>query len=133
MSASIWYKDKRLYSGSGGVISNLSDRIMDTASYAGHLSDDVLAFVACLTHPSSHSLDYLSLEDLKVLTLLLIKAVNEFEKEGYFIIDAEEMEYLIKHNMPVDVRSDQRQALELIKGLTEVIEELEMERQSNVC
>jgi len=106
---------------------------MSSLSWGGSVNDDILAFVACLIYSTDHSLDNLSTEDLRVLTLLLIKAVNELENEGYFVISAREREYLIKNNLPLDVRSDLRQALELIKGLTEVIEELEMERQSNVC
>jgi len=131
MSTSIRYKKKLLYDGSGGVISNLSDRIMSTAPK--ETNDDILAFVAYLVHPADSNLKCLGLEDIKVLTQLLIKAVDEFEKEGYFVISAKERESLMKHNMPLDVRSDKRQALDLIKGLKEVIEELEMENQSNVC
>ena len=93
------------------------------------MSDDVLAFVACLNYPMDHSLDDLSLEDVKVLTQLLIKAINELDQEGYFFIDDEDKEYLVMHNMPTDIRSDKKQALDLIKGLEEIIQELEAEEK----
>jgi len=98
---------------------------MSSLSWGGSVNDDILAFVACLIYSTDHSLDNFSREDLKVLTLLLIKAVNELEDEGYFVISTRETEYLIKNNLSLDVRSDKRQALELIKGLEEIIKELE--------
>jgi len=125
MSASIWYKKRLLYDGSTSILSGLSNKIMSSLSWGGSVNDDILAVVACLIHPSTQSLDNLSREDLRVLTRLLIKAVNELENEGYFVISAREREYLIKNNLPLDVRSDKRQALELIKGLEEIIKELE--------
>jgi len=123
MSTSIWYKKNILYDGSGGVISNLSDRIMSTAPK--DTSDDVLAFLASLLYSTDRDLECLGLEYLKVLNQLLIKAVNEFDSQAYFVISPKEREYLIKNNFPLDVRSDKRQALDLIKGLEEIIKELE--------
>lgn len=127
MAASIWYKDRRLYKGSAGILSGLGNKIMSITPRSEYVSDNILAFITCLGHPTAHSLDDFSLDDLKILTQLLIKAINELEREGYFVIDDEEREYLIKHNMPTDIRNDKRQALELIKGLEEIIRELEAE------
>ena len=133
MATSIWYKDKLLYDGSGGVISGLSERIINTASHNGNVSDDVLAFLASLIYSTDRSLECLSLEDLKVLTQLLKKTTNDFDEEGYFNLEPGEVEYRIKHNISLNIpRSDKIQALNLIKGLEEVIKELEEEKSSNV-